>query len=664
MKVYFFLALLLIGSSARTQCPGEVVSLLDPGYHCPGDTLSLVASGPISKIVWYKDGEIVRTDTASTIISPVAIIAGGNGQGAAANQFAGPWQIAVDANGYLYVSDGGNTRIQRFPPGSTSRTPGTTVAVSPQRNENSYSGLVLDGNGNSYVSDADLDAVQKFAPGNTIGVTVAGGNGSGWAANQFGTPETLCLDAAGNLYVVDLNTFGFDGRVQKWAPGAAAGVTVAGASSNSLIQPVGVAVDEAGNVYVSELWDSRITKWAPGANNGVIVAGGNDSGNAANQFNYPRGICRANDGTLYVADSRNHRIQKWAPGATEGVTVAGGNGPGNGFNQLYLPDDVCLDSEGKLYISDLVNQRILKLQQTIYTYIDSLFVPRSPGVYTAVVTIAGSCSLTTNAVVIRTAVDPGLRVLASANPVCSGTPVVANAITDSAGLRYAFQWLVNGAPVADSSTAYTEPHPTNGEVIACSVNDAPACVTPVVDSVVMTVNPLPAVASDQVFSVAHGQSIILTPALSGDVATYSWSPAAGLSATGIADPVADPENTIDYQLTVTTAEGCKDSGSIEVYVFIPLNIPSAFTPNGDGRNDVFYVLGGPAGLIIKELAVFDRWGVRVFQAHDAPAGDRSYGWNGQEGGSPAPAGTYVYILSVRLPDGRQQQSKGTVLLIR
>ncbi len=664
MKIGLFLALFLAGGRVLAQCPGETVEIIDSGYHCAGDTLAIIASGPISQIVWYKDGQIVKTATAATIVSPVAIVAGGNGHGNAANQFDYPFQIGVDGNGYLYVADEGNTRVQRFPPGSTSRTPGTTVGVSPLRNGNTYFGLALDGSGNSYVSDGNLHAVQKFAPGDTVGVTVAGGHGPGWAANQFGVPSRLCMDAAGNLYVNDLNTVGFSGRVQKWAPGATAGVTVAGYSLNQLLEPAGIAADDAGNVYISELWNSRITKWAPGANSGVIVAGGYDSGSAANQLNYPEGLCRGKDGTLYIADSRNHRIQQWAPGASEGVTIAGGNGPGNGFNQLNNPNDVFLDSQGKLYISDAGNLRILKLEQTIYTYIDSLLVPQSGGVYTAVVTIAGSCSMTTDPIVIRPGVDPNLSVSASANPVCAGDTIVVKATVGGTGFDPAFQWQVNGAAVGDSSPVYTEPRPSNGEVIACSVSDAPSCVTPASISVVMTVNPLPAVGSGQIFSVAYGQSITLAPSLTGDIAAYSWSPAAGLSDASIADPVANPGSTTDYTLRITTAEGCKDSGYITVYVFTPLNIPGAFTPNGDGKNDVFYVLGGPAGLVIRELAVFDRWGQRVFQAHDAPAGDRSFGWNGQEGGSPAPAGVYVYIVSVRLPNGLEQQYKGTIMLIR
>src|SRR5215831_9243073 len=77
---------------------------------------------------------------------------------------------------------------------------------------------------------------------------------------------------------------------------------------------------------------------------GVLVAGGNGVGNASNQFSqYISGVAVDNAGNIYVCDDYNHRIQKWAPGADSGVTVAGGNGDGYGANQFDYPEDVFVD---------------------------------------------------------------------------------------------------------------------------------------------------------------------------------------------------------------------------------------------------------------------------------------------------------------------------------
>jgi gliding motility-associated-like protein len=88
-------------------------------------------------------------------------------------------------------------------------------------------------------------------------------------------------------------------------------------------------------------------------------------------------------------------------------------------------------------------------------------------------------------------------------------------------------------------------------------------------------------------------------------------------------------------------------------------MPSAFTPNGDGRNDLFRV---PPSLSIKitAFAVYDRWGARVFYTTDSGAG-----WDGTLGGQPQPSGTYVWMIEYSdLLTHKTAQGKGTVVLIR
>ncbi len=243
---------------------------------------------------------------------------------------------------------------------------GVTVAggngVGPAANQFYFStGVFVDGAGNVFVADQFNHRIQKFAPGSTSGLTVAGGNGPGSAANQLNAPTGVFVDGAGNVFVADF----FNDRIQKFAPGTTVGVTVAGGegngpAANQLSSPFGVFVDGAGNLFVSDRNNHRIQKFAPGSTSGVTVAGGNGQGSAASQLDSPTGVFVDGAGNVFVADFGNHRIQKFAPGSTSGVTVAGGNGVGPAANQLNAPTGVFVDGAGNVFVADQGNHRIQK----------------------------------------------------------------------------------------------------------------------------------------------------------------------------------------------------------------------------------------------------------------------------------------------------------------
>jgi gliding motility-associated-like protein len=110
--------------------------------------------------------------------------------------------------------------------------------------------------------------------------------------------------------------------------------------------------------------------------------------------------------------------------------------------------------------------------------------------------------------------------------------------------------------------------------------------------------------------------------------------------------------------------GCVAIGHVTLKVFTKISVPNAFTPNGDGRNDIFYALGGLEGSVIKDFAVYDRWGEMIFKVKDVMPGDPASGWDGNFMGVPSPVGAYVYIITVQLADNTSQVFKGTVVLIR
>jgi len=318
---------------------------------------------------------ITTVDTAVTQKNlDTTTVAGGNGAGSAANQISSPGGIYVDKGNNIYVTDLTNNRVQKWIAGSDS---GITIAggngAGAAANQlNLPVGVWLDSSGNVYVSDYNNARIQKFPPGSTSltsGITAAGGNGPGSAANQINGVEYIFIDGTGNLYTGDNG----NERLQKFPPNSSSstnGITVAGGNGAGIapnqFHDLGAIITDAnGNIYVDDVLNARIQKFPAGSTsttNGVTVAGGNGLGSAANQFDNPFGLAVDSNGNIYVADSYNDRVQKWAVGATMGITIAGGT-KGSAYNQLNQPSAVFLDASGNnLYIADALNHRIQKWQ--------------------------------------------------------------------------------------------------------------------------------------------------------------------------------------------------------------------------------------------------------------------------------------------------------------
>jgi len=139
-----------------------------------------------------------------------------------------------------------------------------------------------------------------------------------------------------------------------------------------------------------------------------------------------------------------------------------------------------------------------------------------------------------------------------------------------------------------------------------------------------------------------------------------WSPVANLERTDIFDPVVTLTDDQQYALTVTTPEGCvaKDSVNIEVFKGSAVYVPTAFTPNGNGLNDVLK----PMYKGIKTLryfSIYNRWGQLVFSTSNL-----SQGWDGKQGGKDLGTGSFVWMLRAEDIVGHVYQLKGSFVLIR
>ena len=145
-----------------------------------------------------------------------------------------------------------------------------------------------------------------------------------------------------------------------------------------------------------------------------------------------------------------------------------------------------------------------------------------------------------------------------------------------------------------------------------------------------------------------------------------WSPSTGLSCDTCYHTIAQPFQTTTYTVTITGDDDCPSTSSVTISVEgkIDIYVPNAFTPNGDGINDIFMIYGKDGMAIIEEMIIFDRWGEIVFAIKDAPINFSGYGWDGTFKNKPMNPGVFVYVAKIRYLDGSIETVKGDVTLLR
>lgn len=195
-----------------------------------------------------------------------------------------------------------------------------------------------------------------------------------------------------------------------------------------------------------------------------------------------------------------------------------------------------------------------------------------------------------------------------------------------------------------------------------TVTDVKGCASILNESVTVSVTPPAKVFAGNDTSIYFNQPLPLNAidVNNSGFTKYSWSPPSGLSDPSIQNPVAITNRNITYTVIASTPNGCEGTDAIAITAFAVADIfvPNAFTPNGDGRNDVFKAI--PIGIReFKYFAVYNRWGQRVFFTTN-PA----IGWTGTINGTPMLIGSYVWTAAGITFKGDLIERKGTVVLVR
>lgn len=145
-----------------------------------------------------------------------------------------------------------------------------------------------------------------------------------------------------------------------------------------------------------------------------------------------------------------------------------------------------------------------------------------------------------------------------------------------------------------------------------------------------------------------------------------WQPSDFLDCPTCLSPVATPDNSITYTITVADVNGCeaRDTVAITVSETGAYYIPNAFSPNEDGTNDWFTVFSDATVSRIISMEIYDRKGGLAFSAMDFPTNEEAKGWNGMIGKAAAMSGVFTYNIQLEFVNGKVEKVTGTVLLQR
>ncbi len=236
-----------------------------------------------------------------------------------------------------------------------------------------------DAAGNVYVVDRDNHAVRKITADGTVS-TVAGSGAPGivddkGAKAKFNTPYSLAVAPSGVVYVADygnhrIRKVAVDGTVTTLA-GSSLGYADGSGAAAKFNQPIGIGMDRAGTLYVAEYSGHRLRKVTA---DGVVttiagtgVAGSKDGDPSVASFYYPWGIAVDNAGVIYVADRYNNRIRRVEPGLVSTWAGTGGAGykDGNAMAALFnYPVNLAITAQGSVWVADGNNSRIRRVRAT------------------------------------------------------------------------------------------------------------------------------------------------------------------------------------------------------------------------------------------------------------------------------------------------------------
>jgi gliding motility-associated-like protein len=254
--------------------------------------------------------------------------------------------------------------------------------------------------------------------------------------------------------------------------------------------------------------------------------------------------------------------------------------------------------------------------------------------------------------------NPAASFVITADTLCPGKPVLYSSAIPPAGVR---SWSWNfGNGTGTQVPPFSRPYNNSGAyTIALIIIDTNGCGSSAVNDNI-TINPNPSVNAgpDKYISVNTSTTLDATVSPAGNY-SYLWTPGTYLSSATVLNPVSTPAFTpVTYTLEVTDLTNfCTGKDAVTIVPVSQLYIPTAFTPNNDGRNDKWNI-PGLALYPDAVVSIYNRWGEKIYEAKNYINNP----WNGKVKGVAQSGDTFVYII--QLNDDKKQFFKGTVTIIR
>ncbi|MGD1030700.1 MAG: immunoglobulin domain-containing protein [Opitutaceae bacterium] len=559
-------------------------------------TFTASASGvPAPTYQWYFGGLAVSGATNATLtLTNVQAANSGNYQVVASNASG----QAASSPAVLTVSSSASPLYEFTTLAGTAPLPGSADGTGSAARFNLSSATATDGAGNIYVADSQNQTIRKITPGGVV-TTLAGmpgvygsADGTGSAA-RFYAPSGVAVDGAGNVYVAD---WGYS-TIRKITPGGVvttfAGTAGAQGSADGtgsaarFIAPFGIAIDGAGNLYVSDMLAETIRKITPG---GVVttlagaagVQGAEDGTGSGARFYWPGGVAVDGSGNVFVADEQNDAIRKVTPGGVV-TTVAGSldvqgsaNGTGNAA-RFCAPLGIAVDGSGNLYVADTDNQTIRMVAPggAVTT------LGGSPGVQGSAdgtgsaarfcapygLAVDGSGNLyvaDTYNYTIRKGIPgsvPAFTTQPQGESVASGSGATLSAAASGTPVP-AYQWYFNGQAISgatNASYAISSVQVSNSGSYTVTASNVFGSVTS--NGAVLTVSTAPVYTiQPQSQSVSPGASVIFTAAATSTPApAYQWffnsMSVSGATSASYSVSNVQPSNSGSYFVVATNAGG-------------------------------------------------------------------------------------------------------------